>query len=810
MNAERECARDAGGEKWKNELARALANSPQKHDRYKSNLIIFFRPPPSHHSFGETDYRWVALDTWNFTRSFDAPPELLAHTAVDLVATGVDTVATVVVNGKVVAGLDNAHRRHRIALKDVLTPGRNDITFVFASAITEAIARNASSPYWIPALTEAQAAPFNMVRKPASDFGWDWGPAFAPAGLYGDVQLVGYSDAHLVGCNVRQQHDTEGAPPAADGKAGAAKVTLTFDAVLQALAPGEAGTLAISPSSPNASPAWTATGSVVAARAGANIVSLAIDLPAGSYEKWWPVGYGGQPLYTFDVVYTPATAPDAATALSRRIGVRTVDLVRDPIPVADVGGDGGETFFFRVNGVPVYAKGTNMIPIHIVASRTTASDLVGMVKASVAANMNMVRVWGGGLYPADAFYDACDEAGVLVWQEFMAACALYPRDPAFAEEVRKEVTYQARRLNHHASMAIWGGNNEIEASFGWFTPSRTNERLYVADYTALFVDVVRSAVRAVDAGVAFVDTSPSKGVIVNGAGDDYVKRWGDVADWRRGDVHFYTVTDDALNLTTFPRAKFVSEFGFQSFASWEAVKGDLAGPGDWSHNATAIEFRQRHPGNTASLNTQMARHYQVPAAWAPPGLGKAGAAAAQEGLFKAWIYLTQVYQAAAYETASGYWRRIKDEADAQTMGVLYWQLNDIWPVRNGGGGGERQRKRERERENTCGRANNGEGMDVANDAARTPPPSPPLPPLSSPSGLLLVLPRLWRRLEAAALLGQTLLRALPGERRRAGRRGRRVRHVRHQRPRRRQPAPGRHRPRRGRRLQARPHHHRAL
>ena len=653
--------------------SRDRSSSLSSHPHPPSSL--FSLPSPS--SFGETDYRWVALDTWNFSRAFDAPPELLAHTSVDLVATGVDTVATVVVNGKAVAAVDNAHRRHRVALKDVLVPGRNEITFVFASAITEATARNASSPYWIPALTEAQAAPFNWLRKPASDFGWDWGPAFAPAGIYGDVQLVGYSDAHLVGCNVRQEHAEV---PAADAKAAPGqKVTLTFDAVLQAVAPGEGGTLTVTPSSPNASPAWTVTGTVKAARSGANIVSLAIDLPPGSYEKWWPVGYGAQPLYTFDVVYTPSAAPEAATALSRRVGIRTVELVRDPIPVADVGGDGGETFFFKVNSVPIYAKGTNMIPIHIVASRTTAADLVGMVKASVAANMNMIRVWGGGLYPADAFYSACDEAGVLVWQEFMAACALYPRDPAFAEEVRKEVTYQARRLNHHASLAIWGGNNEIEASFGWFTPSRANERLYVADYTALFVDVVRSALRAVDSGTAFVDTSPSKGVIVND-GSDYVKRWGDVADWRRGDVHFYTVTDDALNVTTFPRAKFVSEFGFQSFASWEAVKGDLAGPGDWSHNATAIEFRQRHPGNTAALNTAMGRHYQVPAAWAPAGLGKAAAATAQEGLFKAWIYLTQVYQAAAYETASGYWRRIKGEPDAQTMGVLYWQLNDIWPV----------------------------------------------------------------------------------------------------------------------------------
>lgn len=198
----------------------------------------------------------------------------------------------------------------------------------------------------------------------------------------------------------------------------------------------------------------------------------------------------------------------------------------------------------------------------------------------------------------------------------MAACAMYPRDDAFLEEVRKEVTHQARRLNRHASLAIWGGNNEIEAAFGWFEPSRSNNRLYVADYVALFIDVVRSSLRAVDSALLFVDTSPSKGTIVD-RGGEYVKRWGNVDDPRRGDVHFYTTKDNALNYTTFPRAKFVSEFGFQSFASWPLIE-PLTEAGDWSWNASAIEFRQRHPGNTPDMLHQMGTHYQMPPAWAAP------------------------------------------------------------------------------------------------------------------------------------------------------------------------------------------------
>ena len=292
------------------------------------------------------------------------------------------------------------HSKHRVYIKKVLKPGENELTFVIRSAIKEANARNASSPYAIPAIMEAQVAQFNWLRKPASDFGWDWGPAFAPQGIYGEVSIVGYSDAHLVGANVRQTW-------AADRKS----VTLTFDAVLQASKRGEEGVLTVVPASAGANPKWAATGAVVTERAGTNVVSLDVKL-SKPFDIWWPVGYGAQPLYKFDVVYEPVGAPTSTTALSRKIGLRTIDLVRKPIPSSAFGGgEPGETMYFKVNGVPIYAKGTNMIPDDIFASRTTPANLRSLVNASVDANMNMIRVWGGGLYPLDDFYDACDEKG---------------------------------------------------------------------------------------------------------------------------------------------------------------------------------------------------------------------------------------------------------------------------------------------------------------------------------------------------------------------------------------------------------------
>ena len=674
-----------------------------------------------------------------------------------------DTVADIALNGAVIARAENAHREHRLAVKSLLKEGPNTLVLTILPAVLEAFAKNATYPYPAPILTYQVIAPYNFLRKPASDFGWDWGPAFAPSGVYGDVSLVGYSAGMLTGANAHQTH-------AADG----GSVALTFDAYVRTPVAGEAGTLTVKA----ANGAWgPVSREVTLGAAGLNTVPISLTVEGG-FELWWPTGYGGQPLYDFELAYTPrsiaaappksqawggaggpegaaaasaldlsvkadipgvasfakaarvtasaddgdeseamvsmevvepapaapagadlaeevtgtAAAPAAApaassapaspstTTLTRRIGFRTIDLVREPL----AGGVEGETFYFAVNGVPVYSKGTNMIPLHIFAAKTTAADLKAMVDATVAANMNMIRVWGGGLYPADAFYDACDEAGLLVWQEAMFACAMYPRDPAFLSEVRQEVAHQARRLNYHASMAVWGGNNEVEASLGWYDASRANRELYSNDYTALFVDTVRDALLSVSPSITYLDSSPSKGSVASGP-DFYVKRWGDVGDWKRGDVHFYTTTDNALNVSTFPRAKFVSEFGFQSFPSWSVYKG-VSEPQDWSYEAPMTVFRQRHPGDTEDMLKQMATHYQVPPAWAPPG-AKAGA---QATLFQKFIYLTQVYQAATYETASTYWRRIKTAPDAQTMGVLYWQLNDIWPVRGMGWGGERE------------------------------------------------------------------------------------------------------------------------
>ena len=254
-------------------------------------------------------------------------------------------------------------------------------------------------------------------------------------------------------------------------------------------------------------------------------------------KLWWPHGYGEQTLWDFELKFVPSSSsssPEDASpsstscsSLRRRVGLRTIELVREPAPFSPPGPtpeQGGpevsETFFFRVNGVPIFAKGANYIPPHVFHSRAPALALLAMRNAA-AAHMNMVRVWGGGAYPPDAFFEAADELGILVWQEFMAACALYPRDANFLELCRREVKYQAARVGAHASLAIWGGNNELEPAFTWFPESRANEKLFACDYAALFVDVVHRTLKEVHPGVAFIDSSPTNCSLSE---EPYVKR----------------------------------------------------------------------------------------------------------------------------------------------------------------------------------------------------------------------------------------------------------------------------------------------
>ena len=534
----------------------ALGKSPPEQQQQQKN---------SSFSFGELDLRWAANAPWTFTLpSFETPPSISASSTAELVLEGVDAVASIELNGEVVARCESAFYPVVVDVTSKLYPAgsgkTNSLSIVFDKALDSAAARAAAYPYKVPYVGQVGALPdWNHVRKAASDFGWDWGPAFAPVGVAVGVSLEVHSSARLVGATVRQTHDRE-----------KGTVDVHFDAILRRCGGrADSGTLVVSPvagkgglvapvapvevevaipasGAPSPAPP-PPTSAAPAPAAGAErhfsgdwddtfTASATVRFPGGpggGPRLWWPHGYGEQALFDFELAFVPARSASSpeegapVSSLRRRVGLRTIELVREPAPFSPPGPtpeQGGpetsETFYFRVNGVPIFAKGANYIPPHVFHSRAPALALLAMRNAA-AAHMNMVRVWGGGAYPPDAFFDAADELGILVWQEFMAACALYPRDANFLELCRREVKYQAARVGAHSSLAIWGGNNELEPAFSWFPESRANEKLFAVDYAALFIDVVHKTLQEVHPGVAFIDSSPTNCSLSE---EPYVKR----------------------------------------------------------------------------------------------------------------------------------------------------------------------------------------------------------------------------------------------------------------------------------------------
>lgn len=438
---------------------------------------------------------------WTYTASFRVPPELLAHTRHQLYFGSIDTAATITLNGVELGQVANAHRPHAFDVLELLVPGEQNLSVAIAPATAWSEQQAQAYPYSVPRTQQEGAyGAYNFIRKggaynscyfmrtwqpenkptflglrsaaAASDFGWDWGPSFAPAGIGGSLELRSYSTAFLNGLNVQQLHLDNGSVLVTVGAELELGAGSTQRGLLEATISGggaqpwsaqQAVTLSPASTASDGSAADSASGGdCIAAPAGATpssvLCSLVVQVDP-PFQLWWPYEFGAQPLYTLNVSFSPdSKAPDVSSgssisdgsssssdgsggsngsggssSLSRRIGLRTVELVTDPLP------GGGESFYFRVNGLPVYARGANVVPPDILPTgpRSTDAALRQLVASATAANMNFLRVWGGGRYLADAFYDACDEAGVLVWQEAMFACALYPANRAFLEEVSR-------------------------------------------------------------------------------------------------------------------------------------------------------------------------------------------------------------------------------------------------------------------------------------------------------------------------------------------------------------------------------------
>ncbi|WP_370676451.1 glycoside hydrolase family 2 protein [Pleomorphomonas sp. PLEO] len=558
--------------------------------------------------------RWPAERDWIARRTFSMDAEALAHPWA-IYVDGLDTVAEVRINGQLVLAAANMFRPHRADVGDAFRNGDNQIEILFRSNVVAAAEAAAKQPYEQPYSAQMQATPhINLLRKVQCHAGWDWNIAMMPFGLYGDIRLERADLPTIDYVQHRQRHDVDTGAVDVDVEVRIEAKT-TGEELLTVELGGEKVTLQVS----------CAAGTTVAC------ATLRLENP----RLWWPVGSGGQPLYDLTVTLGGA-------AHRQRIGLRRLEMItkRDEI---------GIPLTVRVNGLDLFCRGANWIPGDALPSRITPETVRPLLEDAVAVGMNMLRIWGGGQYEPDWFYDLCDELGILIWQDMMFACALYPADSIFLAEVDREIEHQVRRLSHHASIALYCGDNEVIGALTWFEVARANRDRYLVAYDRLSRTIELAANRA-DPDRLFWPSSPSKGPM------DFGDAWKAEGS---GDQHMWDVWHAGKSFSAYRgvRPRFASEFGFQSFVSLPTLRRyideedlDIASP--------AMELHQKNAGGNARIVETISRYFRFPKN------------------FENVVYLSQVQQGLAMKTAIDFWRSIKPEC----MGALYWQLNDTYPV----------------------------------------------------------------------------------------------------------------------------------
>ncbi|KAG7379906.1 hypothetical protein PHYPSEUDO_008028 [Phytophthora pseudosyringae] len=614
-----------------------------------------------YYRFNEREYQWVAQETWMYETQVTLPAGGVSSKPT-LVFETLDGVARVTVNGQQVASTANSFVPYRIDVAALLVAGVNQIQVEFQPVTQYARQQADEYPYFVPATenfnTWTEPTRRSFVRKAGSDFGWDWGPAFVTSGIAGSAYIefaqepvLKLKDLQVVQIFPGGEEDLSVVDVTVCVALDGSKVkheNVTFDLFVN-----EEKVTAITTTIPED---WREESAID--------LTFRLENPT----LWWPAGYGEPYLYDLRV---DAWSADFNSSISHQSGIRQVELVQH---ATNAGNVTGRTFYFKVNRVPIFVKGANWVPTDSFPTRTKESTVRHLLESVHAANMNMIRVWGGGRYESDLFYSECDRLGLLVWQELMFACGMYPRDTAFLQNTLKEVSFQVNRLRKYTSIAIWGGNNENEnmmeqfAEAPIFPPGTTfNRDIAVADFTKLFVDLIHPTIIAMDSSRPFVDTSPSNGLY---SADPYVKRWGPTNGVAFGDVHFYDYNNDCQDYRMYPRARFISEFGFQS----------------WSSAASLHDYRERHENGTSQMLTQLKRRFHIPfpfrnEKWLSEDTDVQGDESFGFSISKrieSYLYLTQIQQSLCYQTAIQTWRRGKNPDFGMTMGILYWQLNDIW------------------------------------------------------------------------------------------------------------------------------------
>uniref|UniRef100_A0A452RRU1 Beta-mannosidase n=1 Tax=Ursus americanus TaxID=9643 RepID=A0A452RRU1_URSAM len=602
-----------------------------------------------YYRFNDLGYRWISLDNWTYSKKFKIPFNISKWQKMNLIFEGVDTVAKVLLNSVPIGRTGNMFKRYSFDITSVVRDV-NSLELRFQSPVLYAAQRSKahtsySVPPDCPPPVQRGQCHVNFIRKEQSSFSWDWGPSFPTQGIWKDVRIEAYNICHLnyfMFSPVYDNHTQE----------WSLEIESSFDVVSSQPVSGQV-IVAI----PKLQTQQTHS---IELQPGERTVELFVKINKNvTVETWWPHGHGNQTEYNMTILFKL----DGGLSIkkSAKVYFRTVELIEEPIE-----GSQGLSFYFKINGLPIFLKGSNWIPADSFQDRVTSDLLRLLLQSAVDANMNTLRVWGGGIYEQEEFYRLCDELGIMVWQDFMFACALYPTDRDFMNSVRAEVAHQVRRLKYHPSIIVWGGNNENEAALmmNWYNIPPRELHTYIKDYVVLYVKNIRKIVLAEDKTRPFIISSPTNGA------ESIKEGWLSLNPYDNnfGDVHFYDYISDCWNWKVFPKARFVSEYGYQSWPSFSTLE-KVSSQEDWSYNSKFSLHRQHHANGNNEMLHQIGFHFKFPESTDPLQT------------FKDTIYLTQVMQAQCVKTETEFYRRSRSEiVDGQgyTMGALYWQLNDIW------------------------------------------------------------------------------------------------------------------------------------
>ncbi|TCO49114.1 beta-mannosidase [Kribbella antiqua] len=561
----------------------------------------------------ESKLAWIGRTSWSYRTSFDWVAD--GNDIQELVADGLDTVATVTLNGRELGTTQNQHRSYRFLIGDVLVAGRNELVIDFAGPVASAEQIEAEAGGW----PHTNHHPYNALRKMASNFGWDWGPDVATVGIWQPIRIESWSGVWI--SSVRPLASVEGDRGVLNTHVDLAWAGgSTEDATITVEVGGTTTELTVA--------AGTSTATITSAVEGAQV--------------WWPRGHGEQNLYDVTVSVGQDT-------WHGRVGFRNVSL--------DVAPDNhGSPFVISVNGKPIYVRGANWIPDDAFVTRLSRTTYETSIQDAVDAGMNLLRVWGGGIYESDDFYDICDEQGILVWQDFLFACAAYSEDEPLRGEVEAEARQAITRLSKHASLALWNGNNENiwgYVEWGWRVPLAG--RAWGEGY---YFDLLPALVAELDPRTPYSPGSPY-------SYDHFIHP----NDERTGTMHIWDVWNQ-VDYTTYRKYKprFASEFGFQGPPAWSTLTSVVHDEPLDPYGEQMLVHQKAFEGNL-KLERGLGEHLPK---WKNDRGGGAGNAANMAD----WHWTTQLNQARAIVFGIEHFRSLFP----LNTGAIVWQLNDNWPV----------------------------------------------------------------------------------------------------------------------------------